>query len=124
MSKLKDIPKFDRPREKFLEKGADALADAELLAILLGSGIKGTNVKVLSQKILRKFGDNFINASVDDLMKIQGIGQAKALQISSALALTRRIFDKQNSLDNLILSAQDAINTVSDLRDKKQDKKK
>lgn len=45
MTKLKDIPKFDRPREKFLEKGPDALTDSELLAILLGSGIKGTNVK-------------------------------------------------------------------------------
>jgi DNA (cytosine-5)-methyltransferase 1 len=121
MAKLKDIPKFDRPREKFLEKGPDALTDSELLAILLGSGIKGTNVKVLSQKILRKFGENFINASVDDLVEIQGIGQAKALQISSALALARRIFDKQNSLDNLILSAQDAFSLVSDLREKKQE---
>lgn len=121
MAKLKDIPKFDRPREKFLEKGPDALTDSELLAILLGSGIKGTNVKVLSQNILKKFGDSFLNASVDDLMKISGIGQAKALQISSALALTRRIFDKQNALDNLILSAQDAIALVSDLKDKKQE---
>ncbi len=121
MPKLKDIPKFDRPREKFLEKGPDALTDSELLAILLGSGIKGTNVKVLSQKILRKFGDNLLNVSVDDLMQVSGIGQAKALQISSALALTRRIFNKQNSLDNLILSAQDAVALVSDLKDKKQE---
>lgn len=121
MAKLKDIPKFDRPREKFLEKGPDALTDSELLAILLGSGIKGTNVKVLSQNILKKFGDGFLNASVDDLMQISGIGQAKALQISSALALTKRIFDKQNALDNLILSAQDAISLVSDLKDKKQE---
>ncbi len=121
MSKLKDTPKFDRPREKFLKKGPDALTNSELLAILLGSGIKGTNVKVLAQKILRKFGENFINVSVDDLVKIQGIGQAKALKISSALALTRRIFDKQNSLDNLILSTQDAISFVSDLKNKKQE---
>lgn len=121
MSKLKDLPKFDRPREKFLEKGPDALTDSELLAILLGSGIKGTNVKVLAQKILKKFGDNFLNVSVDDLTQISGIGQTKALQISSALALSKRIFDKQNSLDNLILSAQDAIVLVSDLKDKKQE---
>ena len=71
MPKIKDIPKFDRPREKFLEKGPDALTDSELLAILLGSGIKGVNVKVLSQRILKKFGDNFINVSVDDLMQIK-----------------------------------------------------
>jgi DNA (cytosine-5)-methyltransferase 1 len=121
MPKIKDIPKFDRPREKFLEKGPDALTDSELLAILLGSGIKGTNVKILSQKILKKFGDNFLNASVVELMQIPGIGQAKALQISSALALTRRIFDKQNSLNNLILSPHDAISLVPDLKDKQQE---
>ncbi len=121
MPKLKDIPKFDRPREKFLEKGPDALTDSELLAILLGSGIKGMNVKVLSQKILKKFGDDLLNASVDDFVQIPGIGQAKALQISSAIALIRRFFDKQNSLDNLILSAQDAVSLVSDLKDKKQE---
>ena len=119
--KIKDIPKFDRPREKFLEKGPDALTDGELLAILLGSGIKGTNVKVLAQKILRKFGNNLLNATVDNLMEISGIGQAKALQISSVLALARRLYDKQNAPDNLILSAQDAITLVSDLKDKKQE---
>jgi len=119
--KIKDLPKIDRPREKFLEKGSDALTNSELLAILLGSGIKGTNVKVLSQKIIKKFGDNLVNVSVEDLMKISGIGEAKALQIASTMALAKRIFDKQNSLDNLILSAQDAIDLVSDLRDKKQE---
>ena len=97
------------------------MTNSELLAILLGSGIKGTNVKVLSQKIIKKFGDNLVNVSVEDLMKISGIGEAKALQIASTMALAKRIFDKQNSLDNLILSAQDAIDLVSDLRDKKQE---
>ena len=64
MSKLKDIPSIDRPREKFLAKGADALTKSELLAILFGSVIKGTNVKELSQKILRKFGNGFLHATV------------------------------------------------------------
>ncbi len=121
MTRLKDTPKFDRPREKFLEKGPDALTNSELLAILLGSGIKGTNVKVLAQKILKKNGDNFLNASVDDLTQISGIGQAKALQIASMLSLAKRLFDKQNALDNLILSAKDAVALVSDLKDKKQE---
>ena len=58
MARIEDIPKFDRPREKFLEKGSDALTDSELLAILLGSGIKGTNVKMLAQKVVRKFRNN------------------------------------------------------------------
>ena len=121
MVKLKDIPKVDRPREKFLEKGADALTKSELLAILLGSGIKGTNVKTLSQKILRKFGDDFMNTTVDELTQIPGIGKAKALQITSALALARRIQDEQNNSDNLILSAKDAIAIVLDLKDKKRE---
>src|SRR3990172_1142402 len=121
MARIKDIPKFDRPREKFLEKGSDALTDSELLAILLGSGIKGTNVKMLAQKILRKFGNNLLNATVSDLMQISGIGQAKALQIASVLALSGRLYDKQNAPDNLVLSAQDAILLVSDLKDKKQE---
>ncbi|MFA6897518.1 MAG: UPF0758 domain-containing protein [Patescibacteria group bacterium] len=96
MAKLKDTPKFDRPREKFLEKGPDALTDSELLAILLGSGIKGTNVKVLSQKIIKKFGDNLLNVSIEDLTKVPGIGQAKALQIASAFALAGRNYEKTN----------------------------
>src|SRR3989339_992354 len=121
MTKLKDTPKFDRPREKFLEKGPDALTDGELLAIQLGSGTKNVNVKVLAQKILKKFGDNLINVSVDDLIKIHGIGQAKALQILSMVALAKRLYDRQNAPDNLILSAQDAIKLVPELKDKKQE---
>jgi DNA repair protein RadC len=68
MGKLKDIPKVDRPRERFLQKGADALSKSELLAILLGSGIKGKNVKQLSEQIIRKFGSKFLTLSVDDLL--------------------------------------------------------
>ena len=121
MAKLKDTPKFNRPREKFLEKGPDALTDSELLAILLGSGIKGMNVKVLSQKIIKKFGDNLLNVSVEDLTKVPGIGQAKALQIASAFALAGRNYEKNKTSDSLILSVQDALALVLDLRGKKQE---
>lgn len=121
MTKLKDIPKVDRPREKFLEKGPDALTKSELLAILLGSGIKGVNVKKLSQQILKKFGKKFFDVTVEDLCQIQGIGQAKALQIVSAIALSKRIYDEQKPQDNLVLSARDAATLVSDLKNKKQE---
>ena len=50
MTKLKDMPKVDRPREKFLKKGPDALSKSELLAIMIGTGIKGTNVKELANE--------------------------------------------------------------------------
>lgn len=121
MTKIKDIPKVDRPREKFLEKGADALTKSELLAILLGSGIKGTNVKKLSEQIIKKFGGKFFEVTVDDLCQVQGIGQAKALQIVSAISLTKRIYEEQKPQENLVLSASDAASLVSDLKNKKQE---
>ncbi len=121
MAKLKDIPKFDRPREKFLEKGPDALTKSELLAILLGSGIRGVNVKKLSQQILKRFGKKFFNVTVGDLCQVSGIGEAKALQIVSALALAKRIHDEQKPRDDLVLSVKDAVALVSDLKSKKQE---
>lgn len=121
MRKIKDIPKVDRPRERFLQKGADALSKSELLAILLGSGIKGKNVKQLSEHIIRKFGSNFLTLSVDDLLEIPGIGEVKALQIVSALELTKRFYDELSPKDNVVLSAQDAISLTSDIKDKKKE---
>lgn len=121
MSKLKDIPKIDRPREKFLEKGPDALSKSELLAILLGSGIKGKNVKQLAEQIIRKFGNKFLDITADDLLKIPGIGEAKALQIVSALALVKRFYEELGSKNNIVLSAQDAIALASEIRDKKKE---
>ena len=121
MPKIKDIPKFDRPREKFLEKGSDALSKSELLAILIGSGIRGKNVKKLSEQIIRKFGSKFLDLTVDDLLKISGIGKVKALQIISALALVKRFYDEKEPKENLVLSAKDAIFLNSDLKEKKKE---
>ncbi|MCG2810033.1 MAG: DNA repair protein RadC [Candidatus Aminicenantes bacterium] len=121
MGKLKDIPKIDRPRERFLEKGPDALSKSELLAILIGSGIKGKNVKQLSEQIVRKFGNKFLDITVVDLLKIPGIGNAKALQIVSALALVKRFYEELGPKDNIVLSAQDAVSFTSEIRDKKKE---
>src|SRR3990167_9371759 len=121
MSRLKDIPKVDRPRERFLEKGADALSKSELLAILIGSGIKGKNVKQLSEQIVRKFGNKFLDITVDDLLEVPGIGEAKALQIVSALALVKRFYEELGPKDNIVLSAQDAVSLTSEIRDKKKE---
>ncbi len=93
MPKIKDIPKVDRPRERLLKKGANALSKTDLLAILLGSGIKGVNVEELAVQIINKFGKNFLNIGIEDLTSINGIGEVKALQIHSAVELVKR-FDK------------------------------
>ena len=97
MGKLKDIPKIDRPRERFLEKGADALSKSELLAIILGSGIRGKNVQELAKQIIQKFGKDFLKITVDDLRKIAGIGNAKALQIVAAISLVKRFYSDEKS---------------------------
>ena len=121
MAKIKDIPKIDRPRERFLKKGPEALSKSDLLAILLGSGIKGTNVQELSQQIIRKFGKNFLNITVDNLQEISGIGQAKALQIASAISLVKRFYTDDQTSEIKISNSQDVISLTYDLRDKKKE---
>jgi len=121
MSKIKDIPKIDRPRERFLKKGPEALSKSDLLAILLGSGIKGTNVQELSQQIIKKFGKDFLSITVDDLQEISGIGQAKALQIASAISLVKRFYTDDQTSEVKISNSQDVISLTYDLRDKKKE---
>lgn len=121
MAKIKDIPKVDRPREKFLKKGPEALSKSDLLAILLGSGIKGKNVQKLSQQIIKKFGKNFLNITVDDLQKVSGIGQAKALQIASAISLVKRFYADDQTNEVVIKNSQDVVSLTYDLRTKKKE---
>src|SRR3989344_5108270 len=121
MTKIKDIPKVDRPRERFLKKGPDALSKSDLLAILLGSGIKGKNVQKLSQQIIQKFGKGFLTISVDDLQEVSGIGQAKALQIVSAVSLVKRFYQEEKSNEIIIKNSQDVLSITYDLRDKKKE---
>ncbi|EKD28230.1 MAG: DNA methylase N-4/N-6 protein [uncultured bacterium] len=121
MAKIKDISRVDRPREKFLKKGSDALTKSELLAILLGSGIMGKNVKELSEQIIRKFGVKFLSSSVDDLLQIKGIGKAKALQISSAIALVKRYYEEGRGNEIVIKNSNSVLSLTYGLRDKKKE---
>lgn len=121
MPNIKDIAKIDRPRERFLKKGSDALSKSDLLAILLGSGIKGKNVQKLSQQVIQKFGKNFLNISVNDLQEISGIGEAKALQIVSAISLVKRFYQDEKSNEIIIKNSQDVISLTYDLRNKKKE---
>ncbi len=90
---IKDWDINDRPREKMLAKGKRALTDAELIAILMGSGNRSESAVDLAQRILRENQNNLIEISklsINDLMKYRGIGEAKAISIVAALELGYR----------------------------------
>lgn len=105
----------DRPREKLLLKGTSALSDAELVAILIGSGTPKMSAVELSKKILQQ-GNNNLNElarlSVKDLMKIKGIGEAKAITIVAALELGRRRKDQDPEQKPKITSSKDAFDLL------------
>ena len=90
---IKFLAEDDRPREKFLLKGKNSLSDAELLAIIMGSGNREESAVELGRKILRSVGNNWHNLSllqISDLMKFKGVGEAKAISIATALEIGRR----------------------------------
>ncbi len=93
MKTIKSWAEEDRPREKMLAKGKEALSNAELIAILIGSGNSKESAVDLSRRILHNNSDNLIELSrlsISDLTKYKGIGEAKAISIAAALELGRR----------------------------------
>ncbi|MFA5127555.1 MAG: DNA repair protein RadC [Patescibacteria group bacterium] len=118
--KIKEVPKAERPREKFAKRGAVGLTDHELMAILIRTGIKGKNVVVLAKqilKIIQQIGVDKITLA--DLLQIKGLGQIKAGQILASLELGRRLL--QNKKTELVLSARDVWDKMEDLRDSKKE---
>ncbi|HKW28936.1 MAG TPA: DNA repair protein RadC [Verrucomicrobiae bacterium] len=91
--RLKDQPVSERPRERLVEHGADALSHAELIAILLRTGLKGANAVEIGQQLLHKFGtlQALAQASVEDLRSVKGIGRDKAVTLMAAFALARKM---------------------------------
>ncbi|MBK7263642.1 MAG: DNA repair protein RadC [Rubrivivax sp.] len=88
----KDLPADQRPREKLLSRGAPSLADGELLALLLRTGLAGQGVFVLAQQLLQRFGGlhGLLSASADDLKTIKGLGPAKRAEILAVMEIARR----------------------------------
>src|SRR4030042_1813139 len=88
--KINDIPEQDRPREKLLRKGAAALSDQELLAVLLGKGTPGMDVMMLAGRLARVIDEKGLDVRAEDLKTFEGIGNAKAALILAAIEVTRR----------------------------------
>ena len=106
----------DRPREKLLSKGRSALSNAELIAILIGSGTKKQSAVDLSKDILASVGNNLHELgkkTIADLMKFNGIGEAKAISIAAAAELGRRRAN-ETPLDKFKIScSQDAFKVLN-----------
>ena len=104
--RLKDQPVNERPRERLVARGPDALTHAELIAILLRTGLKGANVVQVGQNLLRKYGslNALALATVDELKQVPGIGQDKAATLVAAFALAKRMEEERREespvLDN------------------------
>ncbi|RMA97317.1 RadC family protein [Hydrogenothermus marinus] len=119
--KIKDLPEDLLPREKALKYGISSLSESELLALSLGSGTKGLNVIGLADKIIKKFGfKNLKNIKLEDLLKIKGIGKAKALQILSIIELSNRLSENEEKIE--LSNPESVYELVKDLKNERQEK--
>lgn len=118
MKRIKDIHYVDRPREKLAGKGVEALSDTELLAIMIGSGIKGKDVFQVAHAILRKLDKNRKKIDLETLISIEGVGFAKACQIVAAFEFARRRLLKESIF---VQGANDVLPLISYIADKKQE---
>ena len=86
-------PQGERPRERLLSKGAQALTDAELVAILIRVGFKGTNAVEMARRLLQRFGSlrSMVEAPVMALLEVKGLKGAKAAQLLAAMEIARRV---------------------------------
>jgi DNA repair protein RadC len=93
---ISDWPAAERPRERLIALGAGALSDAELLAVLLRTGIRGKSAVALARELMDRFGGvgALLNGG-SELMKVKGLGQAKAAQFAAAAELARRSLEER-----------------------------
>jgi len=114
---IHDLPSHDRPRERLFVHGAPALSEAELLAILIGSGTRSENAILLAQRLLKTSGGLYALArtSADEIAQIHGIGKAKASKIIAALELGFRLTTSALSERPQIYSASDAVQLMRDM---------
>jgi DNA repair protein RadC len=126
-TRLKDQPASERPRERLAAKGPGALTDAELIAILLRTGLRGANVVEIGAQLIRQFGSlqALARASVDALRKVKGIGRDKAVTLIAAFTLAHKMAEELQRespvLDNpeavvALLKGQNLVKDVETLQ--------
>lgn len=111
---IREMPEGDRPRERLKERGAAALGDTELIAILLRTGVKGQSAVQVAQELLREFKslEELARASLEAVAKIKGVGETKAIQLKAAFELARRLSQSSRGKQAVISSPGDAAAVV------------
>ncbi|MGB6976703.1 MAG: DNA repair protein RadC [Gammaproteobacteria bacterium] len=106
---ITDWPKSERPREKLLQRGAEALSDAELLAIFLRTGIKGKTAVDLARDLLKQFGGlrNLLQAEWQDFNQAKGLGIARYTQLKAILEMGRRHLEQIIARQDVVLNTKD-----------------
>lgn len=112
---VNDLPKSERPRERLITFGAEKLSSAELISIILNTGIKGESVIVLSQKLIMKFGSlkGIMDASLEDLMHVKGLGEAKATKLKASFAIAKKVMEEIKVYESGKVSERKRYNAVT-----------
>ena len=116
--RIKDIPVSDRPREKLVSRGAAALSDQELLAVLLGKGTRTTGVMDMATQLARIIDTHGLAVQADHLCAVDGVGEAKAAMLLAALEFSRRRIKPDNAK---ILTPADLLPHIRHYADRKQE---
>jgi DNA repair protein RadC len=108
--RLKDQPASERPRERLAAHGPDALSQAELIAILLRTGLKGANALDIARQLVGKYGSlrSLALASLEELQTVKGIGRDKAVTLAAAFALARKMAEELRD-DAPLLDTPEAV---------------
>ncbi|MEN9327656.1 MAG: hypothetical protein RI947_464 [Candidatus Parcubacteria bacterium] len=120
--KFTDIPLFDRPREKFISKGASYVTDAELLALIIRSGSKGRHVLEAAGDILNRFSITALGKLMyEDIVAIPGIDTAKACSLMAAIELGKRVYQQAGEKPPAVTQPEDVLILVADIAHRKKE---
>jgi DNA repair protein RadC len=118
MKKITELHRLEKPREKLAAKGAASLKNDELLAVLLGSGVQGKDVRKLAREIISLMDEGIEQLTLERLCRIHGLGTAKASQILAAITLSKRYLIRTN---RRITDAADVYRTLHRYSDRTQE---